>query len=83
MGKIEGLVNAPAPPKKNKFRCTVRYYTDRSKAMADILQYDENAEFRACGDWTFKVRTVLSLSDMNKIMIYRDRMTNVKRAWFF
>jgi hypothetical protein len=83
MGKIEGLVNTPKPPKRNKFRCTVRYYTDRSKAMADILKYDNDAEFKVCGDSTFKVRTVLSLNDLNRIMIYNDRMTNVRNAWFF
>jgi hypothetical protein len=83
MGQIEGLVNAPKPPKRNKFRCVVRYYTDRSKAMADILKYDNNAEFKVCDDWTFKVRTVLNLNDLNRIMIYNDRMTNVRNAWFF
>ena len=72
MGKIEGIVNTPKPPKRNKFRCTVRYYTDRN-----------SAEFKVCGDWTFKVRTELSLNDLNRIMIYNDRMTNVKNAWFF
>ena len=84
MAKIEQVPNPNAPvPSRNKFKCHVRYSSDRSKAMADILQYDEDAEFNICGDWSFKVKTTLSLNDMNRIMIYRDRMTNVKKTWFF
>lgn len=83
MSKIEGLVNTPPAPRRRVFKVTVSYSYDRNRVMGDILQFDDDAEFRICGDWSFKVKTKLTLNDLHRIMIRTGRISNARKAWFF
>ena len=78
---------AVAPKTKEKpkyiYRVCTQYSTDRSKAMQCIFEEDEKAEFKHKDRWTFKVRTTLTLNDMNRIFMYERYEYGIKKALFF
>ena len=69
--------------KKNVYRVCTQYSTDRSKAMQCIFEEDEKAEFKHKDRWTFKVKTTLTLNDMNRIFMYERYEYGIKKALFF
>lgn len=73
----------PKKVKKNIYRVCTQYSTDRSKAMQCIFEEDEKAEFKHKDRWTFKVRTTLTLNDMNRIFMYERYEYGIKKALFF
>ena len=83
MGKIEGLVNAPAPRVKQKFKITVHYSSDRNKVMGWVLALDPEAEFKTMGSWDFKVKTVLTSSDLYRLLVKSEAISKIRKSWFF
>lgn len=73
----------PKKVKKNVYRVSTQYATDRNKAMRAIFEEDEKAEFKHKDRWTFKVRTTLTLNDMNRIFMYERYEYGIKKALFF
>ena len=73
----------PKKLKKNVYKVWTQYATDRSKAMQTIFEEDEKAEFKHKDRWTFKVKTALTLNDMNRIFIYERYEYGIKKALFF
>ena len=69
--------------KKNVYKVSTEYSTDRNKAMRAIFEEDEKAEFKPKDRWTFKVKTTLTLSDMNKIFMYKSYEYGFKKIRFF
>ena len=69
--------------KKNVYKICTQYSTDKKEAMRAIFEEDEKAEFKHKDRWTFKVKTILTLSDMNKIFIYKSYEYSVKKTLFF
>ena len=73
----------PKKVKKNVYRVSTQYATHRSKAMQVIFEEDEKAEFKHKDRWTFKVRTTLTLNDMNRIFMYESYEYGIKKVLFF
>ena len=73
----------PKKLKKNMYKVWTQYSTDRSKAMQCIFEEDEKAEFKHKDRWTFKVKTTLTLNDMNRIFIYERYEYGIKKTLFF
>ncbi len=69
--------------KKNVYKICTQYATDKKEAMRAIFEKDERAEFKHKDRWTFKVKTTLTLNDMNKIFIYESYEYNIKKTLFF
>ena len=86
MSKIEGLVNAenPKPVKFYKYRVEVHYSSERNAVMADILDHDEDADFKIIDRWTFKVKTKMPSPIMNRIAIYsKFDSVKIRKCVFF
>ena len=73
----------PKELKKNIYKVSTQYATDRNKAMRAIFEEDEKAEFKHKDRWTFKVRTTLTLNDMNRIFMYERYEYGFKKIRFF
>ena len=69
--------------KKNIYKVSTQYSTDRNKAMQAIFEEDDKAEFKTKDRWTFKVKTTLTLNDMNKIFMYKSYEYGFKKVRFF
>lgn len=83
MAKIEGLVNAPTPRAKQKFKITAHYCSDRNKVMGWVLALDPDAEFKTIDSWRFKVKTVLTSADLYRLMVKSEAISSIKKCWFF
>ena len=86
MSKIEGLVNAenPKPIKFYKYKVEVHYASKRNPVMADILEHDEDADFKIIDRWTFKVKTKMPSPIMNRIAIYsKIDSVKIRKCVFF
>ena len=79
----EDILAAPKKVKKNVYTVSTQYATDRSKAMRVIFEEDEKAEFKHKDRWTFKVKTTLTLNDMNRVFMYERYEYGIKKALFF
>ncbi len=73
----------PKKVKKNVYTICTQYASDRNKVMRAIFEEDEKAEFKHKDRWTFKVKTILTLNDMNKILIYESYEYGIKKTLFF
>lgn len=73
----------PKKFKKNVYKVSTQYATDRNKAMQAVFEEDEKAEFKHKNRWTFKVRTTMTLNDMNRIFMYERYEYSIKKALFF
>ena len=73
----------PKKMKRNVYRVCTQYATDRNKAMRVIFEEDEKAEFKHKDRWTFKVKTTLTLNDMNRIFMYERYEYGIRKALFF
>lgn len=73
----------PKKLKKNVYIVSTQYAGDKNKAMQTVFEEDEKAEFKYKDRWTFKVKTTLTLNDMNKIFIYKSYECYVKKVLFF
>jgi hypothetical protein len=86
MSKIEGIVNAEKPKavKFYKYKVEVHYASERNPVMADILEHDEDADFKIIDRWTFKVKTKMPSPIMNRIAIYsKFDSVKIRKCVFF
>jgi hypothetical protein len=67
----------------NKFEIHTNYECERNPAMLTILKLDEKAKFKTKTRWTFKVKTNLTLDEINTNFLAEDYMYTVKKTWFF
>ena len=79
-----------AEPKKEKpksklynYEVGVHFSDNKNNAMQTVFHEDPKAEFKHKSRWRFKVRTTLTLNDMNRIFMYKKYEYNVKKTWFF
>ena len=70
-------------PKLYNYEVGVHISDDKNNAMQTVYQEDSKAEFKHKSRWRFKVRTTLTLNDMNRIFMYKRYEYAVKKTWFF
>ena len=73
----------PKKIKQYKYKVWTNMSGDRGKAMQAIFEEDDKAEFKPKDRWTFKVKTTLTLSDMNKVFMYKSYEYGFKKIRFF
>lgn len=73
----------PKKIKQYKYKVWTNLSGDRSRAMQAIFEEDNKAEFKPKDRWTFKVKTTLTLNDMNKIFMYKSYEYGFKKIRFF
>lgn len=69
--------------KKNIYKISTIYASDKNKVARAIFNIDEKAEYRHKDRWTFKVKTTLTLNDMNRIFMYKNYECDIRKSWFF
>lgn len=83
---IESKKEEPAAPvctERHLFKLKTHTMDDKYDAMKVISKVDSTAEFRVTGDWSLRVRTVLTYNEMMQIMMYTKSFNRLKKAWFF
>ena len=67
----------------NKFEIHTLHECERNPSMVTILKLDEKAKFKPEKHWTFKVKTNLTLDEINKNFLAEDYAYTIKKIWFF
>ena len=68
--------------KKNKIKVEVQYSNLRNKAVKAIVDIDPEAEIFLKGPWTFKIKSNLTLSQINIILVAREIQGQAKKTLF-
>lgn len=81
---VEEVKEEPKKIKKNIFKITVNYYTDRDPIMKALYNKDRDIEFKIIDKWDFKVKTSLSRTELIVILIHsKEEGFTVRKAWIF
>ena len=68
--------------KKNKIKVEVRYSNDRNRTVRAIVDIDPEAEIFLKDFWTFKIKSNLTLSQINRILAAHDIDGQAKKTLF-
>lgn len=87
---MEQQVFKPLLQKFYKYKVTSCYPSDRNSLAQVILDADDEAIIKFCGNWTFKVKTRLNYKELFNLLIHaennhynRPRMADLKKVWWF
>ena len=74
--------NLSTPTKKNKIKVVVQYSDIRNKAVKAIVDIDPEVEIFLKDSWTFKIKSKLTLSQINIILVASGIEGQAKKTLF-